>query len=79
MYSRYYIMRGKKPSFYTYYTLYLTFLHFIKKNKGKNVHRFELSAIRGELLEREREKEKERSTQFEEEASMDHQIGEGLG
>ena len=29
------------------------------KNKDENVHRFALSAIRGELLEREREREKE--------------------
>ena len=29
-------------------------------NKDENVHRFELSAIRGELLEREREKEREK-------------------
>ena len=28
-------------------------------NKDKNVHRFALSAIRGELLERERERGKE--------------------
>ena len=29
-------------------------------NKDENVHRFALSAIRGDLLEREREKERER-------------------
>ena len=29
-------------------------------NKDKNVHRFSLSAIRGELLEREGEKEREK-------------------
>ena len=28
----------------------------LNKNKDKNVHKFALSAIRGELLEREREK-----------------------
>ena len=31
-----------------------------ENNKDKNVHRFALSAIRGELLEREREIEKEK-------------------
>ena len=30
-------------------------------NKDENVHKFALSAIRGELLEREREKEKKRA------------------
>ena len=31
-----------------------------KINKDENAHRFALSAIRGEILEREREKERER-------------------
>ena len=31
-----------------------------KVNKVENVHRFTLSAIRGELLDREREKKRER-------------------
>ena len=43
---------------------YIGVLKKEKKNKDKNVHRFVLSAIRGELLEREgeREREKERAT-----------------
>ena len=32
------------------------------KNKDDNVHRFALTAIIGELLEREREKERERKS-----------------
>ena len=40
---------------------YLTsnYLVFIDYNKDKNVHRFSLSAWRGELLENERETERE--------------------
>ena len=32
------------------------------KNKDETVHRFALSALRGELLEREREKDRERES-----------------
>ena len=32
--------------------------HNITKNKDEKVHRFSLSAIRGELLERKRERDK---------------------
>ena len=50
-------------------------------NKDENVHRFALSAIRGELLERERGREKKKRERdphnLEGEASMDHPIGEG--
>ena len=34
-----------------------------KSNKDENVHRFALSAIRGEILEREREREGEKREQ----------------
>ena len=38
--------------------------NFCKKKQGQNVHRFALSAIIGELLEKEREKEKERDKEI---------------
>ena len=42
-----------KPSFFL-----LEFGVVLYQNKDKNVHKFALSAIRGELLERERERAK---------------------
>ena len=48
------------------YIIFDKILDYLSSNKEENVHRFALSAIRGELLERGREKERERSTQFEE-------------
>ena len=53
-------------------SIILCYKHF---NKDENVHSFALSAIRGELLERERERDPHN---FEMGASMDHPIGEGL-
>ena len=39
----------------------------------------EIEKVRERKGKRERVKDRERSTQFGEEASMDHSIGEGLG
>ena len=45
-----------------YFILIDTISLYVKytSNKDKNVHRFELRAMKGELLERERGREKER-------------------
>ena len=37
-------------------------MYKLKRNKDENVHRFALSAIRGDLLEGEREKKRERDS-----------------
>ena len=62
--------------------LRLIFISLNHINKDENFHRFALSAIRGEFLERKREWERERERDphnLEREASIDHPIGEGLG
>ena len=49
------------------------FLWYIYYNKDENVHRFALSAIRGELLEREREKEREKEKEKEREKNRERE------
>ena len=46
----------------------------LNKNKDENVHRFPLSAIRGELLERERGRERESERAREREREGDQNI-----